>query len=119
MSSFAWAIDFRTFPDDTKKHFIEWSQKTAVRTGFDEGRLIFVRKNKEKRTVLYYNLRSLTKIWGVNLPEVSDWLHEVDLVKAEDDNATPSSPEAAKEAPTHNYQQERVVYAARLQKPLA
>ena len=89
MSSFAWAIDFSTFPEDTKKHLIEWSQKTAVRTGFVEGRLIFVRKRREKRTALYHNLRSLTRNWGVDLPEGSDWLHEVDLVKAEEDNATP------------------------------
>ena len=100
MSSFAWAIDFRTFPEDTKKHLTDWSQRTASRTGFDEGRLIFVRKKKEKRTALYHNLRSLTRNWGVNLPEGSDWLHEVDLVKAEEDNATPNSPEAAKETPT-------------------
>ena len=100
MSSFAWAIDFSTFPEDTKKHLIEWSQKTAVRTGFVEGRLIFVRKRREKRTALYHNLRSLTRNWGVDLPEGSDWLHEVDLAKAEDDNATPSSPEVVMEAPT-------------------
>ena len=100
MSSFAWAIDFSTFPEDTKKHLTDWSQRTVSRTGFDEGRLIFVRKKKEQRTALYHNLRSLTRNWGVDLPEGSDWLHIVDLVKAEDDNTTPSSPEVAMEAPT-------------------
>ena len=100
MSSFAWAIDFSTFPEDTKKHLTEWCERTAVRSGLDEGRLFFVRKKKEKRTALYHNIRNLTRNWGVNLPEGSDWLHEVDLVKAEEDNATPTSPEAAKETPT-------------------
>ena len=98
--SASWAIDMSTFSDDVKQHLIEWSQRAAVRTGFDEGRLIFVRKKKEKRTALYHNIRNLARAWGVNLPEGSDWLHEVDLVKAEEDNATPTSPEAAKETPT-------------------
>ena len=96
MSSFAWAIDLSTFPEDTKKHLTEWCERTAVRSGLDEGRLFFVRKKKEKRTALYHNIRNLTRKWGVNLPEGSDWLHEVDLVKAEEDNATPNSPEVAR-----------------------
>ena len=52
----AWAIDFSAFPEDTKKHITEWSQRTALRTGFDEGRLIFVRKKQEKKAALYHNL---------------------------------------------------------------
>ena len=96
----AWAIDFSAFPEDTKKHITEWSQRTAIRTGLDEGRLIFVRKKQEKRAALYHNLRSLTRNWGVELPEGSDWLLQVDLVKAGGDNATPTSREIAKEDPT-------------------
>lgn len=103
MSSFAWAIDFSTFPEDTKKHLTEWCERTAVRSGLDEGRLFFVRKKKEKRTALYHNLRSLTRNWGVELPEGQDWLHQVDIIgKAEEENTiAPTSPEAAKApAPT-------------------
>ena len=97
--SASWAIDMSTFSDDVKQHLIEWSQRTAVRTGFDEGRLIFVRKKQEKKAALYHNLRSVARNAGVELPEGSGWLLQVDLVKAGDDNATPAS-EAAKEAPT-------------------
>ena len=103
MSSFAWAIDFSTFPEDTKKHLTEWCERTAVRSGLDEGRLFFVRKKKEKRAALYHNLRSLTRNWGAELPEGQDWLHQVDIIgKAEEENTiAPTSPEAAKApAPT-------------------
>ena len=95
----AWAIDFSAFPEDTKKHITEWSQRTAVRTGFDEGRLIFVRKKQEKKAALYHNLRSVARNAGVGLPEGSGWLLQEDLVKAGGDNATFTSREIAKEDP--------------------
>ena len=77
--SAAWAIDMNSFPADVQSRLIEWGKRTAVRTGFDEGRFIFVRKKNTTRQALYHNLRSLARNWGVELPEgQEEWLREAD-----------------------------------------
>ena len=96
--SAAWAIDMNSFPADVQSRLIEWGKRTAVRTGFDEGRFIFVRKKNTTRQALYHNFRSLARNWGVELPEgQEEWLREADVIKAKEVEKTVAL--APKEAP--------------------
>ena len=96
--SAAWAIDMNSFLADVQSRLIEWGKRTAVRTGFDEGRFIFVRKKNTTRQALYHNLRSLARNWGVELPEgQEEWLREADVIKAKEVGKTVALP--PKEAP--------------------
>ena len=93
--SVSWAIDTDMLGADVRSKIIDWAQRTAAQTGLDEGRFVFVRKRPTTRQAMCHNLRNLARAWKIELPEGCEWLHEVDLVKAEDNVPRQETPEPA------------------------